>query len=69
MTVKGPLTKKSNISTFDDLGGNTGLYDLKQVSIFYLALTDVSKKINQDKKGVYIMTTEEKLNQTAGTIK
>lgn len=36
---------------------------------FYLAFLDGSKKLNQDKKGVYIITTEEKLNQPAGTIK
>jgi len=37
--------------------------------LFYLALTDGHKKLNQDKKGVYTMTTEEKLNKAAGTIK
>ena len=36
---------------------------------FYLAFLDGNNKLNQDKKGVYIITTEEKLNQPAGSIK
>lgn len=34
LTVKGSLAEEPNISTFDDLRANTGLYGLKQASVF-----------------------------------